>query len=77
MGNRPKDKAEYIRRLRIIYDSFEIKDLTFDSFRNQMLDITDPSKIMDDLGDVQLKKARQRLNKMRIDRATGGKQSLN
>jgi len=67
--SRPKTQAEYIRNLRVIYDSFEVKDLSWDEFRNQMLELNDPKKIMDDLGDVQLKRARERMNRMRITKA--------
>lgn len=66
---RPKTKEEYIRNLKAIYDSFEIKDLSWDEFRNQMLDLQDPKKMMDDLGDIELIKARERLNRMRINNA--------
>lgn len=66
---RPKTQAEYIRNLKRIYDSFEVKDLTWDEFRNQMLDLQDPKKMMDDLGDIELRKARERLNRMRVKKA--------
>lgn len=66
---RPKDKQEYIRNLKVIYESFEVKDLTWDEFRNQMLNLNDPKKMFDDLGDIQLKKAREQMNRMRIQGA--------
>ncbi len=67
--SRPKGKRETIQRLKIIYDSFDQKDLSWDQFRNQMLDLLDPKKAMSDLGDIELKKARERMSKMRVDRA--------
>ena len=42
---RPKTKAEYVRNLKRIYDNFSVKDLTFDEFRNQMLELEDPKAI--------------------------------
>lgn len=53
----------------MIYDSFEVKDLTWDEFRIQMLDLNDPKKMMSDLSDIELQKARERLNRMRINKA--------
>lgn len=66
---RPKTQAQFIRNLRVIYDSFKVKDLTWDEFRNQMVELHDPNKMFKDLGDIELAKARVRLNKMRIDKA--------
>ena len=68
---KPKTREEYIRNLKIIYDNFEVKDLTWDQFRNQMLDLNDPKKMFDDLGDMQLKKARERMNRIRVEKAVG------
>ncbi len=68
---RPKTHEEFIRNLRVIYDSFEVKDLTWDEFRNQMIELHDPNKMFKDLGDIELKKARERMNKMRINKACG------
>lgn len=65
---RPKTQVEYIRNLKRIYDSFEVKDLSWDEFRNQMLALSDPKKMMGDLGDIELRKARERLNRMRIQK---------
>ena len=64
---RPKTRAEIVKNLRVIYDSFEVKDLTWDEFRNQMLNLQDPKKMMSDLGDIELQKARERMNRLRID----------
>ena len=68
---RPKNKAEFVRNLKRIYDSFEVKDLTWNQFRQQMLDLHDPKKMFKDLGNIELSKARERLNRIRIDNATG------
>ena len=67
--SRPKTKEQFVRNLRRIYNSFEKKDLTWDEFRNQMVDLNDPNKMFDDLSDMELKKSRERLNRMRIDKA--------
>ncbi len=66
--SRPKSKAEQIERYKSIYQGFEVKDLSQEEFVRQMLDIMDPKKVMDDLGDIQLQRARERTNKIRIDR---------
>ena len=66
--SRPKSKAEQIERYKSIYQGFEVKDLSQEEFVRQMLDIMDPKKVMDDLGDIQLQKARERTNRIRIDR---------
>jgi len=42
---RPKTKAEYVRRLKVIYDGFEVKDLTWEQFKNQMLELEDPKAV--------------------------------
>ena len=42
---RPTTKEEYIKRLKIIYDGFDDKNLTWDEFRNQMLELEDPKAI--------------------------------
>ncbi len=68
-NNRPKTQEELVRNLKIIYDSFEVKDLTWEEFRNQMLDLHDPNKIMDDLGDIELQRAREKMNRMRVNNA--------
>lgn len=66
---RPKNKQEYIKNLKTIYASFEIKDLTQGEFIRQMSDLHNPNKIVSDLGDVELKCAREKLNRMRINKA--------
>ena len=66
---RPETREQYIQNLKRIYNSFEVKDLTQGEFIRQMLDLNDPKKIMDDLGDMQLQKARERMSKIRINKA--------
>ncbi|KKK93181.1 hypothetical protein LCGC14_2695460 [marine sediment metagenome] len=56
-------------RFSTIWEGFEVKDLTKEEFIRQMLELYDPKKMMDDLGDIELKKGRERLNKIRIDNA--------
>lgn len=66
---RPKTEEEFVQNLKRIYESFEVKDLTLPEFIRQMKDLMDPNKIFDDLGDIELQKARARMTKIRIDRA--------
>ena len=42
---RPKTKEEFVRNLRRTYDNFEVKDLSWDEFRNQMLELSDPKAV--------------------------------
>lgn len=42
---RPTTKAEYVRRLKRIYDNLDVKDLTWDEFRNQALELEDPRAV--------------------------------
>ena len=42
---RPKTKEEFVRNLRRTYDSFSVKDLTFDEFKNEMMELMDPVKV--------------------------------
>lgn len=67
--SRPKDENEFIKRMKVIYTSFDIKDLSESEFIRQMIELMDPKKIMSDLGDIELKRAREKLNRMRIDKA--------
>lgn len=66
---RPKTEEEFVRNLKRIWESFEVKDLTLPEFIRQMKDLMNPNKMFEDLGDIELQKARVRLNKMRIDKA--------
>jgi len=65
------DKEEQIRRFKAIYSKMwpNGTDMTEQEFVKSMVDLCDPKKMMDDLGDVQLRKARQRSNKIRINKA--------
>jgi len=36
---RPKTREDYVRRLRRLYDNFAVKDLTWEQFRNEMLEL--------------------------------------
>jgi hypothetical protein len=47
-------------------------NMSFTEFRQELRDMTDPTKAMSTLGDMQLMKARERMNRMRIDRARKG-----
>ncbi len=54
-----------------IWDGFgpEGQNMTLVEFRKEMHALTDPNKIQEDLGKIELLKARERSNKIRIDRA--------
>ena len=66
---RPKTEDEFVQNLKRIWESFEVKDLTLPEFIRQMKDLHDPTKMFEDLGEIELAKARARMTKMRIDRA--------
>ncbi len=66
---RPKTKEQIVKNLKAIYASFDKKDLTEAEFIRQMLDLQDPKKMTSDLSDMELKLARERLVRMKIDRA--------
>ncbi len=55
---RPKTRAEFVQRLKRIYDSFPDKDLTWDEFRNQMLELWDPKKVAEMRSEERMKDAR-------------------
>jgi len=42
---RPKTKEQFVKNLRRIYDSFDNKDLTWEQFRNEMLELQDPKAV--------------------------------
>ena len=52
------------------YNSFtpEQRNMSFPEFKKQIKDLTNPTKMQQDLGDIQLQKAIFRTNKIRIDR---------
>ncbi len=52
--------------IKAIYDSTN-KDMPFAKFRQELKDVMDPDKMVKDLGDIELRKARERMNRMRID----------
>lgn len=68
--SRPKHLTE--QAIKTIYDSFEVKDMPYAQFRKELLDLHDPRKAMDDLDDMTLRLARQRMNRMRIDKQLEG-----
>ncbi|MFX1452927.1 MAG: hypothetical protein ACFFCM_18975 [Promethearchaeota archaeon] len=56
------------QQLKQIYNNFEVKDMTFADFKKEINSLSDPVKMQQDLSNIQLLKARGRLNKERIDR---------
>ena len=45
------------------------QNMTFDEFRKEVKKLTSAANIQQDLADIELLKARERSNKIRIDRA--------
>ena len=53
-----------------VWDGFgpEGQNMSFSEFRREMKALSDPAKIQRDLADIELLKARERSNRIRIDR---------
>jgi len=60
-------RSEEINR---IYDKFppEGKNMSREEFHREMQALTDPNKIRQDIMDIQLRKARERSNRINIER---------
>lgn len=60
--------SDYIDR---IYDSFPIenRNMSRAEFKKAIKDLSDPIKMQQDLANIELLKARERTNKIRIDRS--------
>lgn len=54
--------------IKAIYDSFEKKDMPFAQFRKELKDVQDPDKMASDLSDIELLRARERMNRIRINK---------
>ena len=67
-SKRPKTEDEKARNLKAIWEHTN-KDMPLQEFIRQGKDLMDPNKMVEDLGDIKLAKARQRMNKIRIDKA--------
>lgn len=66
-----KGRPSYLTNeaIRAIYAGFQNKDMTYENFAKELIDLFDPEKAMLDLGNMEMQKARQRSAKARIDRA--------
>ncbi len=53
--------------IKAIYDGTN-KDMPFAEFRREIRDVMDPDKMVKDLEDIELCRARERINRMRIDK---------
>lgn len=53
-----------------IYDNFPVekRDMSRAEFRKAIKDLSDPGKMQEDLANIQLLKATERTNRIRIDR---------
>lgn len=54
--------------IKTLYDSFEKKDMPFAKFRQELKDVMDPNKMVRDLSDIELRKAREKLHRMKINK---------
>ncbi len=59
------------KQIKEIYDGFGFdgQNMTLADFRREIKDLTDPVKMQADLAEIELMKARERTNKIRIDRS--------
>ena len=62
------------RTIKEIWGKFtpEGQNMSYGAFRKEMLALTDPIIIRKDLSEIQLQKARHRMNQIRIDKAVEG-----
>lgn len=65
---RLKTEDEMVRNFKALYEHTN-KDMPLPEFIREMKGVMDPNKILNDLSDIELQKARARANKLRIDRA--------
>lgn len=66
---RPKTQAEMSEAdIRTLYNSFEKKDMPFAKFRQELKNVMDPNKMVKDLSDIELRKAREQMNRMKINK---------
>ena len=61
-----------------IWDKFtpEGQNMPYSRFRKEMKALTDPVAIRKELGEIQLQKARHRMNQIRIDKAVEGEKLI-
>lgn len=57
------------QEIRALYNKFEKKDMPFEEFKNRFRAAISPSKMQEDLMNIQMQKAVERTNRIRIDRA--------
>lgn len=64
------------KEIKRVWDGFgpDGQNMSLAAFRKEMKDLTDPVKIQQDLAEIELVKARQRSNKIRIDKALDNKE---
>jgi len=60
---RPKTEEEFVRNLKRIYESFEVKDLTLPEFIRQMKELHDPNKMFEDLGEEKFIKGKDNVTR--------------
>jgi primosomal protein N'' len=64
-------KQKKLATLRKIYNGFEIKDMTFEQFCKEFMNLTDQTKIHQDLASIAVQRARGRSARIKIDKAMG------
>lgn len=52
-----------------MYDGFSKKGCTFTEFARRIKGMSDPARMKRDLGEIELRRARERSNRMRINKA--------
>lgn len=70
---KPHSKGFTNEAIRAIWDGFTEKDMSYEQFAQELSALSDPQKMMSDLQDIELKKARQRSHQARIDKALKGR----
>ena len=58
-----------IAKIRKVYDGFAVKNISFQEFARRIQGLSDPGRMRRDLDEIELRKARERTNRIRIDRA--------
>ncbi len=67
-----KTEDKQARDLKAIWEQTN-KDMPLHEFIRQGKDLMDPTKMVNDLSDIELQKARARMNKIRIDNSLNAK----
>ena len=61
-----------ITQIKKIWDKFDRKGCTFKEFADRINGLSDPDRMRRDLDDIELRKAREVSNRIRVNRAMNG-----